>query len=112
MLPVLAIDGIFSGTLAYVFNRFDGSLPFGELVKAARAKGYTEPDPRDDLSGIDVARKGLILSRMLGYTGEMEDVEIESLIPSGLRDVSREEFLAALPESDASWAAAEASTCR
>src|SRR5690606_32239867 len=58
---LLAVDGILSGTLAWLFNRFDGSQPFSELVREAHALGYTEPDPRDDLSGTDVARKLVIL---------------------------------------------------
>jgi aspartokinase/homoserine dehydrogenase 1 len=103
---VEAIDCSPSGTMGFVFSELGRGRAFSDVVKQAMSLGYTEPDPRDDLSGIDVARKGLILSRMLGYTGEMADVEIESLIPGALRDVSRDEFLAALPESDASWAAA------
>ena len=103
---VEAIDCSPSGTMGFVFSELGRGRAFSDVVKQAMSLGYTEPDPRDDLSGIDVARKGLILGRMLGYSGEMEDVEIESLIPDALRDVSRDEFLAALPESDASWAAA------
>ncbi|MGZ3484692.1 MAG: ACT domain-containing protein, partial [Gemmatimonadaceae bacterium] len=103
---VEAIDCSPSGTMGFVFSELGRGRAFSDVVKQAMSLGYTEPDPRDDLSGIDVARKGLILSRMLGYTGEMQDVEIESLIPAALRDVSREEFLAALPDSDALWAAA------
>lgn len=64
---VLAIEGIFSGTLAWLFNRFDGSQPFSQLVAQARSMGYTEPDPRDDLSGVDVARKLVILAREAGH---------------------------------------------
>jgi aspartokinase/homoserine dehydrogenase 1 len=103
---VEAIDCSPSGTMGFVFSELGRGRAFSDVVKQAMSLGYTEPDPRDDLSGIDVARKGLILGRMLGYAGEMEDVEIESLIPSALQAVSRDEFLAALPESDASWAAA------
>ncbi len=102
---VEAIDCSPSGTMGFVFSELGRGRAFSEVVKQAMSLGYTEPDPRDDLSGIDVARKGLILGRMLGYSGEMHDVEIESLIPAALRDVTRDEFLAALPDSDASWAA-------
>jgi aspartokinase/homoserine dehydrogenase 1 len=103
---VEAIDCSPSGTMGFVFSELGRGRAFSDVVRQAMSLGYTEPDPRDDLSGIDVARKGLILSRMLGYAGEMQDVEIESLIPESLGAVSRDEFLAALPESDASWAAA------
>ena len=103
---VEAIDCSPSGTMGFVFSELGRGRAFSDVVKQAMSLGYTEPDPRDDLSGIDVARKGLILGRMLGYSGEMDDVEIESLIPETLRDVSRDEFLAALPDSDKSWAAA------
>ena len=95
------IEGVLSGTLAWLFNRYDGSAPFSELVAEARALGYTEPDPRDDLSGTDVARKLVILAREAGATLSLADVEIESLVPAPLREVSRDEFLARLHELDA-----------
>ncbi|MFO7338334.1 MAG: bifunctional aspartate kinase/homoserine dehydrogenase I [Lysobacteraceae bacterium] len=102
---VLAIDGILSGTLAWLFNRFDGGVPFSQLVAQARALGYTEPDPRDDLSGTDVARKLVILAREAGCALSLEDVDVESLVPEGLRQGSAEEFMARLPEVDAALAA-------
>ncbi|GAB3096829.1 bifunctional aspartate kinase/homoserine dehydrogenase I [Lysobacter terrae] len=95
------VEGIFSGTLAWLFNRFDGSVPFSQLVREARELGYTEPDPRDDLGGVDVARKLVILAREAGRELSLEDVEIESLVPLALRDVSRDEFLTRLHELDA-----------
>ena len=98
--------GIFSGTLAYLFNVFDGSESFSSIVRAAKAKGYTEPDPRDDLSGVDVARKLIILGREMGLTLEMADVQVEGLVPEALTQCSVEEFMARLPESDAAMAAA------
>ncbi|TWI06136.1 aspartate kinase [Luteimonas cucumeris] len=95
------IDGMLSGTLAWLFNRFDGSQPFSTLVREAQALGYTEPDPRDDLSGLDVARKLVILAREAGRELSVEDVEVESLVPLELQQVGREEFLARLHELDA-----------
>ncbi len=94
------IEGIFSGTLAYLFNTFDGSRPFSEIVAEARASGYTEPDPRDDLSGMDVARKVIILSREMGESLDLDDLEVRSLVPEALRDGSVEDFLRELPRYD------------
>lgn len=100
-----AVEGIFSGTLAWLFNRYDGSVPFSTLVAEARALGYTEPDPRDDLSGIDVARKLVILAREQGLAIEVSDVAVEGLVPAALAGIAREEFLARLDELDAPMAA-------
>lgn len=96
-----AIEGIFSGTLAYLFNVYDGSVPFSQIVREAKSLGYTEPDPRDDLSGMDVARKLIILGREMGLTLELDDVEVESLVPAALREGSVQAFLDRLPEFDA-----------
>ena len=79
-------------------------MPFSELVLKAKSLGYTEPDPRDDLSGMDVARKTVILARELGYETEISDISVESLVPEPLRDVPRDEFLARLGEMDAQMA--------
>ncbi len=95
------VEGVLSGTLAWLFNRYDGSMPFSELVAEAKALGYTEPDPRDDLSGTDVARKLVILAREAGASLSLEDVDIESLVPEALRTIPRDEFLARLNELDA-----------
>ena len=103
---ITQIEGIFSGTLAYLFNVFDGSESFSSIVHAAKGKGYTEPDPRDDLSGVDVARKLIILGREMGLTLEIADVQVEGLVPEALSKCSVEEFMARLPESDAAMAAA------
>jgi len=109
---VKSIEGIFSGTLAYLFNVFDGSKPFSQIIREARDNGYTEPDPRDDLSGIDVARKVIILAREMGMRLELDDLVIESLVPGGLVDGSIDDFLDALPEFDAAmkqrWSEAHA----
>ena len=95
------VEGIFSGTLAYLFNVWDGSQPFSAIVRDAKAKGYTEPDPRDDLSGTDVARKLVILGRELGMGLELSDVALEGLIPPSLSGCGVEEFMARLQELDA-----------
>jgi aspartokinase/homoserine dehydrogenase 1 len=102
---ITRIEGIFSGTLAYLFNVFDGSESFSSIVRAAKQKGYTEPDPRDDLSGMDVARKLIILGREMGLTLEMSDVEVIGLVPPALDGCSVDEFMRRLPEFDASMAA-------
>jgi aspartokinase/homoserine dehydrogenase 1 len=95
------IDGIFSGTLAYLFNVWDGKTPFSSIVRDAKAKGFTEPDPRDDLSGMDVARKLVILAREMGLRLEVSDVALEGLIPPHLVDCPPEEFMERLGELDA-----------
>jgi len=95
------IEGILSGTLAYLFNVFDGKAPFSEVVKDAKARGLTEPDPRDDLSGMDVARKLVILGREMGLPIELGDVAVESLVPAELRECSIDEYLERLPAGDA-----------
>ena len=94
------VEGMVSGTLCWLLSEYDGTVPFSELVLKAKEMGYTEPDPRDDLSGMDVARKTVILARELGYTTEVSDIKVESLVPDALRDASKEEFLSRLPEMD------------
>ena len=95
------IEGILSGTLAYLFNVWDGSRPFSAVVRDAKANGYTEPDPRDDLSGTDVARKLVILGREMGLRLELAGVDLEGLIPASLGGCDVDEFMARLPELDA-----------
>jgi aspartokinase/homoserine dehydrogenase 1 len=100
---VISVEGIFSGTLAWLFNRFDGSVPFSQLVAEARGLGYTEPDPRDDLSGIDVARKLVILAREAGRAMTLEQVDVESLVPDALRAGGVDDFMARLGEVDGAF---------
>jgi aspartokinase/homoserine dehydrogenase 1 len=95
-----SVQGIFSGTLAYLFNVYDGTTAFSEIVREAKESGYTEPDPREDLSGMDVARKLTILARELGLTTEIGDFPVENLVPDALRDCSIDEFLASLSDYD------------
>jgi aspartokinase/homoserine dehydrogenase 1 len=95
------IEGMFSGTLAYLFNTWDGSQPFSAVVRQAKSLGYTEPDPRDDLSGMDVARKLIILAREMGQSLELGDVRVESLVPPALAECGVQDFLDRLDEFDA-----------
>ncbi|MEX0680908.1 MAG: bifunctional aspartate kinase/homoserine dehydrogenase I [Balneolales bacterium] len=98
---ITRIEGVFSGTLSYLFNRFDGSVPFSKLIRIAREKGFTEPDPREDLIGMDAARKLLILARMTGREASLEDITIENLVPPNLRGkMSPEAFLKGLEKYD------------
>jgi aspartokinase/homoserine dehydrogenase 1 len=97
------IEGCFSGTLGFLLTEVSRGKRFSEALRAAMAAGFTEPDPRDDLSGLDVARKALILGRLLGFDGEIGDVAVEPLVSGWARDLSREEFLARLPELDGGW---------
>jgi bifunctional aspartokinase / homoserine dehydrogenase 1 len=98
---IIRIEGIFSGTLSYLFNTYDGSTPFSELVAQARQMGLTEPDPREDLSGQDVARKLLILAREIGLRMDIQDVSVSSLVPNALRrGAPSPRFFAALARYD------------
>jgi aspartokinase/homoserine dehydrogenase 1 len=98
---ILRIDGILSGTLSYLFNHFDGRVPFSSLVADACRCGFTEPDPREDLCGSDVARKLLILGRLIGLRMDLYDVEVDSLVPKSLRGGSySQRFLRAFARCD------------
>lgn len=96
-----AIAGVLSGSLAWLFNHYDGQRPFSEFVREARIAGYTEPDPREDLSGEDVRRKILILARSAGVELESDEVEVESLVPDTLARLALDHVDAALPDLDA-----------
>lgn len=95
-----SIAGVLSGSLAWLFNHYDGMRPFSALVRQARDAGYTEPDPRDDLSGEDVRRKLLILARSAGVELDAGNVEVTSLVPPELAILSRDALDAALPALD------------
>lgn len=96
-----AIAGVLSGSLAWLFNQYDGLRPFSGFVRQARDAGYTEPDPRDDLSGEDVRRKLLILARASGTALESHQVDVASLVPSVFATLSSNDLDAALPQLDA-----------
>lgn len=100
---IIEISGVVSGTMTYLFSELDKGNSFSESVIKARSLGYAEPDPRDDLSGEDVARKFLILARICGYKLERDELEVESLIPDPLKDVDSTTFLEELYKFDKDW---------
>jgi homoserine dehydrogenase len=102
---ILEIQASPSGTLGFVMSAVEAGRRFSEAVKEAVALAYAEPDPRDDLSGLDVARKAIILARKMGRQIEPEEIPYTSLVPQGLEDVSLEEFMERLPEHDEAFAA-------
>lgn len=106
----IEIMGALSGTLGAIFSNVAAGIPFSAAVHAAKAAGYTEPDPRDDLSGLDVARKALILARTMGRVANLDEIEIESLVPAKLAALSVSDYLARVSRQDAEIAerAAEA----
>jgi homoserine dehydrogenase len=101
---ILEIQASPSGTLGFIMSAVEGGRRFSEAVKEAVALAYAEPDPRDDLSGLDVARKAIILARKMGRTIEPVEIPYQSLVPEGLEDVSLEEFIERLPEHDEAFA--------
>lgn len=100
---ITEISGVVSGTMTYLFNQLEEGVPFSEAIVDAREKGYAEPDPRDDLSGEDVARKFLTLARTLGFKVEREELEVESLVPEELLKVDRSTFFDQLSDHDTDW---------
>ncbi|MEW6983549.1 bifunctional aspartate kinase/homoserine dehydrogenase II [Colwelliaceae bacterium 6471] len=97
---ITEVSGIFSGTLSWLFARYDGAIPFSVLLKDALAQGLTEPDPREDLSGRDVQRKLLILARAIGYELSLDDIQVQNLVSENLQNLSTEDFLARASELD------------
>lgn len=103
---ITKIEGIFSGTMSYIFNNFSPSSPakalaFSDVVKVAKENGYTEPDPRDDLNGMDVARKVVILGRVCGSTIGLNNLPVQNIVPEELRCIeSADEFMKKLPGYD------------
>ncbi|PMN69792.1 bifunctional aspartate kinase/homoserine dehydrogenase II [Enterovibrio norvegicus] len=90
---IIALSGIFSGTLSWLFQQYNGDVAFSDLLEQAWQQGLTEPDPREDLSGADVMRKLVILARESGLTIEPEHVRVQSLVPDALMDLSLDAFL-------------------
>ncbi|MCL5029655.1 MAG: bifunctional aspartate kinase/homoserine dehydrogenase I [Bacteroidetes bacterium] len=98
---VIKIEGVMSGTLSYIFNSYTNGKTFSQIVKEAKEKGFTEPDPREDLNGMDVARKLLILARETGLSLELKDIKVENLVPEAARNTkSVDEFFEKLKEFD------------
>ncbi|MEI8025119.1 MAG: aspartate kinase [Pseudomonadota bacterium] len=97
---IIEIHGCFSGTLGYLMTQLEEHIPFSKALKDAHAKGFTEPDPRDDLSGIDVARKALILARFIGLKIDLSDISLTSLVPEALNRKTTQEFLEELETLD------------
>ena len=103
---ITKIEAVLSGTFSYIFNTFDGSCPFSDVVREAREKGFTEPDPRIDLSGLDVARKILILVRELGHAIELEEIPIQPILPAEVFEAENvEAFFDKLKKYDENFAA-------
>ncbi|MCR5352132.1 MAG: bifunctional aspartate kinase/homoserine dehydrogenase I [Bacteroidales bacterium] len=100
---ILKLEAVLSGTLNFIFNTLSADIPFSETVRMAREQGFSEPDPRIDLSGKDVIRKLVILSREAGYEVNQEDVDANLFIPKEFFDCSEEEFWAKLPSLDADF---------
>lgn len=102
---ILKIEAVLSGTLNFIFNTLSSSVPFSETIRMAKEEGFSEPDPRIDMSGKDVMRKLVILSRESGYSLNLEDVKSESFVPASLFEGSLDDFWKAVPALDADFEA-------
>jgi homoserine dehydrogenase len=100
----LEITGKLSGTLGAIFTDLGDGAAFSDAVRSANARGFTETDPRDDLSGLDVARKALILARTIGRRVDLDEIAVENLVPESLQTCDLPEFLDRMSELDAAWA--------
>ncbi|HCT56262.1 MAG TPA: bifunctional aspartate kinase/homoserine dehydrogenase I [Gemmatimonas aurantiaca] len=109
---VLRVEGCTSGTLGFLLTEIGKGRPFSDALRDAMARGYTEPDPRDDLSGMDVARKALILARLIGFDGDLTDVTVESLVPEAYRHMPVAKFKATLADQDKLWASRQAAAVK
>jgi bifunctional aspartokinase / homoserine dehydrogenase 1 len=107
-----SFSGILSGSLSFLFGRLEASEKFSAVVRDAMDKGFTEPDPRDDLAGVDVARKVLILAREVGLSMELADIELQGLIPDEYMSLGKAEFVERMPELDARFEALRADAVR
>ena len=94
------IEGILSGTLSFLFNNYDGKKPFSAILMEAKTRGYTEPDPREDLSGMDFARKIVIVAREAGVPLDLAQVSVQNLVTPELQKLKLPEYLAKMHEQD------------
>jgi aspartokinase/homoserine dehydrogenase 1 len=101
---VRRVEGCLSGTLGFLLTEMERGRPFGDTLRDALERGYTEPDPRDDLGGTDVARKAIIVARALGFHHTLADEDVESLVPPAFRTLTRRDFIRRVGELDAPWA--------
>ena len=102
---LIKFSGILSGSLSFIFGKLDEGMSLSEATKLAKEKGFTEPDPRDDLSGTDVARKLLILAREAGLQLELDQINVESVLPAEYSQGNIDEFMTKLPQLDAEFKA-------
>jgi len=109
---LVSFSGILSGSLSFLFGRLEDGIPFSAIVREAMERGFTEPDPRDDLSGLDVARKVLILAREAGLSLELDDIGLAGLVPPEYMAIDKAEFIARMPELDEHFTGMRAQAAR